>query len=214
MRTPVEYFKVSQEIMDIAARRLKVELKPQIIITLTDHIVFAIERLENKIELPNLVLPEIKTLYKEEYKIGLIGLGIVRRKIGVNLPEDEAGYIALHILNGIKSYDDQSVLETLQMINGCIELIQDTLHTHFDQDSMDYTRLTTHLKFLAQRVFKKEIQDDIDNDLDIYYLMIKKYPEIFNCVIRIKDYISQEFKYELSDKELWYLMIHIHKITN
>ena len=30
---------VSQEIMDIAARRLKVELKPQIIITLTDHIV-------------------------------------------------------------------------------------------------------------------------------------------------------------------------------
>lgn len=79
---------------------------------------------------------------------------------------------------------------------------------------MDYTRLTTHLKFLAQRVFKKEIQDDIDNDLDIYYLMIKKYPEIFNCVIRIKDYISQEFKYELSDKELWYLMIHIHKITN
>lgn len=48
MRTPVEYFKVSQEIMDIAARRLKVELKPQIIITLTDHIVFAIERLENK----------------------------------------------------------------------------------------------------------------------------------------------------------------------
>ena len=99
MRTPVEYFKVSQEIMDIAARRLKVELKPQIIITLTDHIVFAIERLENKIELPNLVLPEIKTLYKEEYKIGLIGLGIVRRKIGVNLPEDEAGYIALHILH-------------------------------------------------------------------------------------------------------------------
>lgn len=196
MRTPVEYFKVSQEIMDIAARRLKVELKPQIIITLTDHIVFAIERLENKIDLPNLVLPEIKTLYKEEYKIGLIGLGIVRRKIGVNLPEDEAGYIAL------------------QMINGCIELIQDTLHTHFDRDSMDYTRLTTHLKFLAQRVFKKEIQDDIDNDLDIYYLMIKKYPEIFNCVIRIKDYISQEFKYELSDKELWYLMIHIHKITN
>lgn len=214
MRTPVEYFKISQEIMDIAERRLKVELKPQIIITLTDHIVFAIERLENKIELPNLVLPEIKTLYKEEYKIGLIGLGIVRRKIGVNLPEDEAGYIALHILNGIKSYDDQSVLETLQMIIGCIELIQDTLHTHFDRDSMDYTRLTTLLKFLAQRVFKKEIQDDIDNDLDIYYLMIKKYPEIFNCVIRIKDYISQEFKYELSDKELWYLMIHIHKITN
>ena len=40
---------------------------------------------------------------------------------------------------------------------------------------MDYTRLTTHLKFLAQRVFKKEIQDDIDNDLDIYYLMIKKW---------------------------------------
>lgn len=214
MRTPIEYFNVSQEIMDVASRQLKVELKPQIIITLTDHIGFAIERIQNHIELPNLVLPEIKTLYKEEYNIGLIGLKIVKRRIGVCLPVDEAGYIALHILNGIKSYEDQSVLETLQLINGCIGVIQETLHVHFDEDTMDYTRLTTHLKFLAQRVFKKEEQDEMDNDLDIYYLMIKKYPEIFTCVIKIKDYILKEFHYELSDKELWYLMIHIHKITN
>ena len=214
MRTPGEYFKVSQEIMDVASERLKVELKAQIIITLTDHISFAIERSKNNIDLPNLVLPEIKTLYREEYEFGLIGLKLIKKELGVLLPEDEAGYIALHILNGIKKYDDQAVLETLQLINGCIDLIQDTLHVHFNENTMDYTRLTTHLKFLAQRVFNKEKQDDIDNDLDIYYLMIKKYPQIFTCVIKLKDYILEQFNYELSDKELWYLMIHIHKITN
>ncbi len=214
IRTPEMYFKISQEIMDIAQRRLKVNLKPQIIITLTDHIVFAIERMQNNIELPNLVLPEIKTLYASEYEIGLIGIGIIRRELNVVLPNDEAGYIALHILNGIKKYDDQAVLETLQLVNGCMEVIQHSLSLYMDEDSLDYIRLMTHLKFLAQRVFDKEVQNDMENDLELYDLMIRKYPDIYRCVEKIAEFIESSFSYELSEQEKWYLMIHIHKITS
>ena len=99
-RTPSEYFTISSLIMEEAGKRLNVPLKDQTIITLTDHICFAIERYKDGTELPNLVLREIQTLYKEEYQIGIWGLTMIEEKLGIHLANDEAGYIALHIING------------------------------------------------------------------------------------------------------------------
>ena len=42
---------------------------------------------------------EIKSLYSEEYKIGLRALDIVEKYTDEKLPVDEASYIAIHIVN-------------------------------------------------------------------------------------------------------------------
>ena len=145
LRTPEKYFKLSQTIMEEAVKRLNISFQDQTIVALTDHICFAVERYETGTELPNLVLTEIKTLYKEEYKIGLWSIQLIEKELGIHLQEDEAGYIALHIINGSSDTNSNSTMETLQLIEGCIQVISDTLDVRFDEESLDYIRLTTHL---------------------------------------------------------------------
>ena len=213
-RTPSEFFDVSSKIVKEAGRRLNIEFKDQIIVALTDHISFAIERKQNDITLPNLVLPEISSLYRKEYQIGLWAIDLIKQELNIQLSEDEAGYIALHILNGSLNQNASTTIDTLSLINACVKIIENSFNTTFDEDGIDYVRLTTHLKFMAQRIFNPEEDKNSFNDEDMFNFLKNKEPRVYNCVIEIKNYIYENFKYNLEQKELLYLMIHIHKITN
>ena len=214
LRTPEKYFKLSQMIMEEAIKRLDISFKDQTIVALTDHICFAVERYESGTELPNLVLTEIKTLYKEEYKIGLWSIQLIEKELGIHLQEDEAGYIALHIINGSTASNAHSTMETLQLIEGCIQVISDSLGIHFDEESLDYVRLTTHLKFMAQRIFNEEHEAESFEDKEMAGFLAKKNKKILDCVYAIRDFIYETFTYEATEKELLYLMIHIYKIIS
>ena len=213
-RTPSEFIDVSSKIVKEASKRLNIEFKDQIIVALTDHIAFAIERKQNNITLPNLVLPEISSLYRKEYQIGLWAIDLIKQELNIQLSEDEAGYIALHILNGSLNQNASTTIDTLSLINACVKIIENSFNTTFDEDGIDYVRLTTHLKFMAQRIFNPEEDKNSFNDEDMFNFLKNKEPRVYNCVIEIKNYIYENFKYNLEQKELLYLMIHIHKITN
>lgn len=85
-------------IVEYTENALGRKLRDGIYVALTDHIDFALERIEKNIPLKSTMLSEIKTYYPGEYRIGLEALNIVKRELGVKLPEDEAGYIAIHII--------------------------------------------------------------------------------------------------------------------
>lgn len=79
--------------------RLGKRLNDSIYVSLTDHINFAIQRNQKGLDIKNALLWETKRLYKDEFAIGKEALVMVKNKTGVSLPEDEAGFIALHIVN-------------------------------------------------------------------------------------------------------------------
>jgi beta-glucoside operon transcriptional antiterminator len=79
--------------------KLGKKLNDSIYIHLTDHIHFAIERYKNNLPIKNGLLWETRQLYKDEYEIGLEALNMICEQFGVILPEDEAGFLALHIVN-------------------------------------------------------------------------------------------------------------------
>ena len=212
LRTPIEYFAISQKIMKEASKRLGVKFKDQMIVSLTDHICFAVERYQNGTELPNLVLSEVKVLYKEEYRIGLWGLDLIEKALGIRLPEDEAGYIVLHILNGSVNEQSSSSLEKIQFINDCVKIISNELNKSFDVNSLDYIRLLTHLKFMAQRIFSDECDEGPLEDKSMVLLLRGKNKKIVSCINKIKEYVMDTCDYSLSEKEELYLMIHIYKI--
>ena len=64
---PLEHVKVSSDIIAYAKEHLKLKLNQSIYVTLTDHINFAIERLNQGIALENALLWEIKRLYSQEF---------------------------------------------------------------------------------------------------------------------------------------------------
>ena len=47
----------------------------------------------------NELLNEIRRVHKKEYKVALWALEFLNRKLKIELPEDEAGFIALHFIN-------------------------------------------------------------------------------------------------------------------
>ena len=88
------------ERISLAAEEQGILLSSKSTISLVDHISFALERVEKGTFLPNLMLSETRMLYPKEYAVGQRALELVRQFCGVQLPEDEAGYIALHLVAG------------------------------------------------------------------------------------------------------------------
>ena len=98
---PLEHVKVSSDIITYAKENLKLKLNQSIYVTLTDHINFAITRYQQGIKPQNALLWEIKRFYSREYELGMYAVKTIEEKLRIRLPEDEAGFIALHFLNAI-----------------------------------------------------------------------------------------------------------------
>ncbi len=92
---PLEVMTTCDRIIDPRGRLGK--LQESLYITLTDHCHFAIERQKKGIALRNVLLWEIKRLYPKEFALGR-GRAIIAKRLGVELAEDEAGFIALHLV--------------------------------------------------------------------------------------------------------------------
>ncbi|MDU3348972.1 MAG: PRD domain-containing protein, partial [Clostridium sp.] len=110
---PDGIFELSHEIISYADKQLNRKLDKQIYISLSDHIAFAIKRYKNKVKIKNDLLDEIRRIHKEEYKIALWAVDYINNRLKIDLPEDEAGFIALHLVNA--SYQEtakESVLAT------------------------------------------------------------------------------------------------------
>lgn len=211
---PLDYITVCTQIIENAQLNLGKRLSQNIYITLTDHICFALERKKNGLEYKNEMLWEIKNFYPAEYKQGELAIAIVRDKLGAELSEDEAAFIALHIVNAELETGMGDMVNITKMIQGIIDIIEDHYKITLDQETLDYGRFVTHLKFLGQRIFKNETMQENDSDFTrmIRNLIQEKYPKDFLCAKRIQSYIQGNFDHLLSNEEMFFLMIHLGKL--
>lgn len=208
--TRPEALQAAEDILTYARTR-GLELKDQLILSLIDHICFALERLEQGISLPYLMLSETKLLYPKEFEIGCWALDRILELCGAALPEYEAGYIALQLASAEMNGED--VYNSLKLVNGVTEIIKETYGIELNPDELDTIRLTTHLKFLSQRILRRAQWQD--NDMDsIYQMLLFRHSKNRDCIARITAYIRNHFSYELNHQEKVYLMIHLSKILN
>ncbi|AUA38255.1 PTS operon transcription antiterminator [Clostridioides difficile] len=212
-KTSIEYFKISEEIIEKANEVLNTQVNDSIILALTSHIEFAVQREKQGIKLPNLILNETKQLYREEFKFGLWAIDEIEKRIGIKLPEDEAGYIAIHIINGLENSQKDEGINILEFSKQVIQIIEEVHGFKLDVNSLNYTRLITHLKFFVQRILRKETYNDSDIE-DMYKLVNKNYNKPKVCTEEIAALVLDRFEYKISKEEELYLMIHINKITN
>ena len=144
-----EVIEASMQIIEYAHKVLNKELNKNIYITLTDHISFAVERQKKGIKFHNALRWEIRKLYTAEYSIGVHALDIIKEKSGVELTEDEAGAIALHIVNAEYDCNMEKTVEMTKIIQQATNVVRFAFHIDFDEDSLHYHRFVTHLIFCA-----------------------------------------------------------------
>ena len=207
---PIEYLKISEKIISYAKEKLNVEFDEHIYISLTDHITFAIKRLQSQEIIKNNLLWEIQRIYSKEYEIGLWAIDFIEKELEIKMGQDEAGFIALHIINA-------SIFESMPNTMNLTEIVQDILNIvkyyftiEFNENSISFDRLVTHLKFFAKRVVTKAKVNY--EELPFIDMVKENYKSEYNCALKIKIYIEKYHDYKIDDSELIYLSLHLHRV--
>ena len=209
---PAKYLEVAENIIKYAENKLGTKLNENIYLTLTDHISFAISRAEKNLEIKNAMLWDIKRLHKVEFEIGIHALKIIEENLNFELPEDEAASIAMHILNGELDQEMPEIVDMIKLIEEILKVVKYHFNIEFDEESINYYRFITHLKFFTQRLSSGRYYEDNDNDL---FDMIKlKYPNSYECVKRIEGFIKQKYCTQLTKEEMLYLIIHTARVVH
>lgn len=186
---PLERVRISDEIISHAKDHLKLKLNQSIYVTLTDHINFAIERVSQGIEPQNALLWEIKRFYPQEFQLGIYALELIQDRLDILLPEDEAGFIALHFVNAEYGTDIRDAVKFPDQMQAIVDIVERDLGILLDESSLHYERFMTHIKFLIQRIYRKELLFSEDRELSL--LMQRKYPREYQCSVKVAEYIMQ-----------------------
>lgn len=208
---PLERVRISDEIISHAKDHLKLKLNQSIYVTLTDHINFAIERVSQGIEPQNALLWEIKRFYPQEFQLGIYALELIHDRLGILLPEDEAGFIALHFVNAEYGTDIRDAVKFPDQMQAIVDIVERDLGILLDESSLHYERFMTHIKFLIQRIYRKELLFSEDRELSL--LMQRKYPREYQCSVKVAEYIMQATGSRLSEEEIMYLSVHIRRVS-
>lgn len=211
INVPMEHILVSEKIINFGKIKLGKNLNEIIYVNLTDHINSAIDRYQEGLILKNPLRWDIARFYPDEYAVGEKAIEVVRNDLGVAFEIDEAAFIAIHFVNAEMDKTFDFAYEIAEITKKIETIVKNHYRTEFDEDSLDYYRFITHVKFFAQRLLAGDHYDDEDEEL--LNTLKQKYEGEYACALEIKAYVQKDFEYELSSTELLYLTAHIRRIT-
>lgn len=209
---PIEHIVLAEEIISYAKTKLGKKLNDMIYISLVDHIYTSIIRFLDGITVKNALLWDIRRFYPDEFVIGMKALDMIEEKFQVRLLEDEAGFIALHLVNAEMDEENmQNMYEITKVMQEISNIVKYRFNIQFDEDSVYFYRFITHLKFFAQRLVSGKTYEDEAQD-DLLDVIKVKYKNAYACVNKISEFILKKYNYVLSNEEKLYLTIHIERV--
>ncbi|HEY1847447.1 MAG TPA: transcriptional antiterminator BglG [Buttiauxella sp.] len=206
---PLEVMAASDRIIDLARGRLG-KLQESLYITLTDHCHYAIERQKKGLAIKNALLWETQRLYPREYELGQEARAIIAARLGVELPEDEAGFIALHLVTAQLNSEMPEVMHITRVMQEILNLVKYQLRIEYDESTLSYQRFVTHLKFFAQRMLTRTVVPDDDETL--HNAVKDNYAKAWACAEKIALHLRRSYQRELTTEEIMFLTIHIERV--
>ena len=209
-RMSLEYIEISDEIINYGKKVLNKPLNQNIYITLMDHINFAVERFHQNMMFPNPLIREVQNFYREEYLIGEYAVALIQKNLGIQFPVDEAVSIALQIVNAEYNTAMRDTINITKLIQQVVGIVAEYFNFEPDETSLNYARFITHLKFLAQRIYSKELLNYDTKELSA--MISKVYPEEYICGQKIQHFIQKNYGHEVTGEEVAYLAVHIRRM--
>lgn len=211
-QVPEEYFEAAQSIISNAKMKLGRPLDDSIYLMLTDHIHFSVDRVRRGITIHNALLLETKMIYREEFEVASEAVAYLGARFDVELPEDEAAFIALHLVNAGSVGNMDDTFKITRMVQEINTLARKYYGVEIDPESLDYYRLLVHLKFFATRVVASERRSDEVEDLQLFELIKHQYSYAYECATCVAALVEGSYHYRVSDNELMYLTIHLQRV--
>ncbi|RRJ63274.1 PRD domain-containing protein [Paenibacillus oralis] len=210
---PPVYVELTGQIVAYAEKKLQTKLNTGIYFTLMDHLHFAVERLSKNIAIANKVFWEIKNYYAEEFEIGLFSLELIKEKLQIDMPKEEAANIAFHLINAQSGEkESKDGMKMAKMIGSIVNLVRYSMNIDMDTENVHYTRFVTHVKFFVERFYTDKMLENTDNIL--FEQIASLYPQAMDGAFKIKEYIHQVYGKNIPNEELTYLAVHIHRLIS
>lgn len=207
------YLDIASRVMDAARNEEQLKVKDLLYVTLMDHINSALERYQSGIALKNMMKIDIQKFYPKEYSIGQKAIRWIREDTGTDLGEDEAAFIAMHIVaSELDGSSLPNIRKITELINSILQIVRLHFKTDFREDSVSYQRFITHLKFFSARVFDHTpYQDSMQ---EIYNVLVTQNEYAYSGVVKVADLIKRQYDYTLSIDEQLYLLIHLKRMLD
>ena len=212
---PLEHLRLTEELVEQIQSQISQPLNESLLITLADHISFAIERKKQGIEFNNPLSGAVRCYYPTEYHLGKQCLQTIEEQLSVRLNQDEATFIALHILNAELNTSMNEMQDMTRLIDGCIQVTEFYYRRKFDRDSLDFNRFSVHLRYLVQRLYQGNLLPERTTESDLLFreLIRRNCKEHYECASRIALYIENNFEKTVNEEEKIYLTIHLNRLN-
>ncbi|ATY92806.1 beta-glucoside operon antiterminator [Pectobacterium atrosepticum SCRI1043] len=207
---PEMLFNIVLDIVKQATSKLDRKIHKSVYASLLDHLSFALERTKQGAYIENMLLWDIKRLYRNEFIIGQWAINEISEKLHVKLPEDEAGFIALHLLNSQQDGAMPDIKAVSRVIQDILNIVKYHFKIEYEEDSINFQRFVTHLKFFAHRLLSNTYVTSDDSSL--HDAVMLKYSSSYECAKRVNKFISRDYGRSLSDDEMMFLSIHIEHV--
>ena len=191
------------------AEKVFQNMNRDILLPMADHIALAAKRAEENRQIPNPFTPDIRVLFSKEYTVALRGRDIIREMMGYEISDDEVGFITIHIHAGLSDEQVFQTLDTTRIINEGIRMIENAFGQKFEEDSLAYTRLMSHLYYMVARTRNGESTKADFNDF-----IFSNYPETGKAAEDVCRFMGQALKKEVAREEIGFLAIHIQRVID
>ena len=204
------------KLVDIARNELKYELNPNLVVTMSDHISFCIQRAKKEIYVQMPLIYEVEQTFPAEAKIGRYAVKQISGRFHVRINQNEASGIEMNFVNArYNSKSRTDVTEELQsqyddILEDTISIVEDEMGILIERNSFNFARYSSHLMYLLKRIAGHQTLDS-DNGI-MYKSMREEFPEIAACVELIDRYFHRKLRIDLSEEEKLYLILHINRI--
>lgn len=205
-----EFIGLMNDIIHHIRTRTNSSLNEHIHVALTDHILFAIKRLEQGMDIKNPFLVETKSLYPLEYGVATEVVNMLNERLHIELPEGEIGFIALHIHSALTNHQLSEVNQHSQLISRLVSVVEEQLDIRIDRESIHYLRFVRHLRYAIERVKKGE---KIEEPKKLLNILKETYPLCYNLSWKLIKIMQQTLQLPVDEAEAVYLTLHLQRLT-
>lgn len=206
---------LASKIIESGEAELGYKCNDSILLALADHLDFAISRARDKTFFSTPLEWDIRMIYPKEYEFSLKALQMIAEYCEVEVPDEEAPFIALHFINSQVNVINQlnDMTETL-LYTKIIQNILNITRYHYgfklDQNSFEFSRFVVHIRYFVRRQLG-ELK--ADNNSDLLGIIAEKCSFDYACAKKIEAFLVRTYKWKISENELLYLTLHLNRVS-
>lgn len=210
-RINVDDLELASKIIDKGEKVLGYKCNDSILMALSDHLNLVLERAREDLYFGTPLEWDIKLIYPNEYRYALKVVDMINDVKKLNIPKQEASFIALHFINSNANNSDmhETVLTT-KIIQNILNIVRRYYRKDFDESNFDVSRFINHIRYFVRRQISG---DNLNIDTNIAKVIAEKCPNDYRCAMKISEFLSEAYDWKVSTSEELYLTLHLNRIN-